>query len=79
MNWRLSALDDISLVSNSDSHSPWPTRLGRELNVFEADMNYKEIINAIKEKNPKKFLLLSKLILLMVNTTGMVIEFIMFF
>lgn len=56
MNWRLSALDDISLVSNSDSHSPWPTRLGRELNVFEADMNYKEIINAIKEKNPKKFL-----------------------
>jgi uncharacterized protein (TIGR00375 family) len=56
MNWRLSALDNISLVSNSDSHSPWPTRLGRELNVFDTEMNYKEIINAIKEKNPKKFL-----------------------
>jgi len=56
MNWRLSALDNISLVSNSDSHSPWPTRLGRELNVFETEINYKEIINAIKEKNPKKFL-----------------------
>ena len=56
MNWRLSALDKFTLVSNSDSHSPWPTRIGRELNVFETEMNYKEIINAIKEKNPKKFL-----------------------
>jgi uncharacterized protein (TIGR00375 family) len=56
MNWRISALDNVSLVSNSDSHSPWPTRLGRELNVFDADMNYKEITNIIKEKDPKKFL-----------------------
>jgi len=56
MNWRLSALDNISLVSNSDSHSPWPTRLGRELNVFDTEIAYKEIISAIKEKDPKKFL-----------------------
>jgi uncharacterized protein (TIGR00375 family) len=56
MNWRLSALDKFTLVSNSDSHSPWPTRLGRELNVFDVEMKYKEIINAIKEKDPKKFL-----------------------
>ncbi|OGI12189.1 DNA helicase UvrD [Candidatus Micrarchaeota archaeon RBG_16_36_9] len=56
MNWRLSALDRFALVSNSDSHSPWPTRLGRELNVFETEMNYNGIINVIKEKNPKKFL-----------------------
>jgi len=56
MNWRLSALDRFALVSNSDSHSPWPTRLGREANVFDAEMNYKEIINAIKEKDTKKFL-----------------------
>jgi len=56
MNWRLSALDRFALVSNSDSHSPWPTRLGRELNVFETEMKYEEVINAIKEKDPKKFL-----------------------
>jgi PHP family Zn ribbon phosphoesterase len=56
MNWRLSALDRFVLVSNSDSHSPWPTRLGRELNVFDTEMNYKEIIDAIKEKDTKKFL-----------------------
>jgi uncharacterized protein (TIGR00375 family) len=56
MNWRLSALDKFSLVSNSDSHSPWPSRIGRELNVFDIEPSYKEIINAIKEKNLKKFL-----------------------
>ncbi len=56
MNWRLSALDRITLVSNSDSHSPWPSRLGRELNVFDTEMRYGEIINAIKEKDPKRFL-----------------------
>lgn len=56
MNWRLSSLDKFALVSNSDCHSPWPYRLGRELNIFETKMDYKEIINTIKEKNPKKFL-----------------------
>jgi len=56
MNWRLSTLDRFALVSNSDSHSPWPSRLGRELNVFETEMKYKEVINAIKERDPKRFL-----------------------
>ena len=56
MNWRLSSLDKFALISNSDSHSPWPSRIGRELNVFETEASYKEIINAIKEKNPKKFI-----------------------
>ena len=32
MNWRLSALDNIALVSNSDAHSP--RKIGREANVF---------------------------------------------
>ncbi|MEM3061302.1 MAG: endonuclease Q family protein, partial [Candidatus Bathyarchaeia archaeon] len=35
MNWRLSSLDKFTLVSNSDSHSPWSWRLGREANVFD--------------------------------------------
>jgi uncharacterized protein (TIGR00375 family) len=56
MNWRLSALDRFSLVSNSDCHSPWPTRLGRELNALDTTMSYKDVINAIKSKDPKKFL-----------------------
>jgi uncharacterized protein (TIGR00375 family) len=54
MNWRLSALDKISLISNSDSHSP--SRLGREANVFDTDVSYPTIIEAIKSKDPKKFL-----------------------
>ena len=57
MNWRLSSLDKFCLVSNSDSHSPWPWRLGRECNVFDLDrITYSEITDAIKKKDRKKFL-----------------------
>lgn len=35
MNWRLSKLDRFTLVSNSDCHSFWPWRMGREANVFD--------------------------------------------
>ena len=55
MNWRLSKLDNITLVSNSDSHSP--ERLGREANVFETDLSYCGIIEAIKSNRPDKFLM----------------------
>ncbi|MDO8480917.1 MAG: endonuclease Q family protein [Nanoarchaeota archaeon] len=49
MNWRISALDKYTLVSNSDLHSFWPWRMGREANVFELkDLTYKNIINTIK-------------------------------
>ncbi len=54
MNWRLSALDNIALVSNSDAHSP--RKIGREANVFDTDLSYSGIIEAIKSKDPKKFL-----------------------
>ena len=51
MNWRLSKLDNITLVSNSDSHSFWPWRLGRECNVFEMkELSYKEIIKSIRTR-----------------------------
>ncbi len=57
MNWRLSALDKFTLVSNSDSHSPNPWRLGREANVFDLKkITYWEIVNAIKNKDRRKFL-----------------------
>lgn len=54
MNWRLSILDRITLISCSDAHSL--SRLGREANVFETELNYLAIIEAIKSKDPQKFL-----------------------
>jgi len=48
MNWRLSSLDRITLISNSDAHSP--AKLGREANIFDTEISYKTMINAIKNK-----------------------------
>jgi len=57
MNWRLSALDKFTLLSNSDSHSPYPWRLGREANVFDLKkLSYWEILDVIKRKDKKSFL-----------------------
>ncbi len=50
MNWRLSALDPITLISNSDAHSP--SKIGREANAFACALEYKEIARVIKEKDP---------------------------
>ncbi len=55
MNWRLSALDKITLISNSDAHSG--QMIAREANVFDlTDFNYEEIYQIIKNKKKKKFL-----------------------
>jgi len=54
MNWRLSALDKITLISNSDAHSP--AKIGREANVFDTEISYPAIMEAIKTKNLQKFL-----------------------
>ena len=50
MNWRLSALDKYTLVSSSDAHSFWPWRLGRECNIFDMDLRYSELLDAIRKK-----------------------------
>jgi uncharacterized protein (TIGR00375 family) len=56
MNWRLSKLDRFTLVSNSDSHSFWPWRMGREANVFEFNrVSYGEVIEAIRQKDTEHF------------------------
>ncbi|MGC8976837.1 MAG: endonuclease Q family protein [Candidatus Ratteibacteria bacterium] len=51
MNWRLSALDRFSLISNSDAHSP--SKIGREANVFEKEFDFKDLINILKNKDFK--------------------------
>ncbi len=56
MNRRLSNLDRFMLVSNSDSHSFWPWRIGREANVFELEnLSYWEITDAIRTKDTRRF------------------------
>jgi uncharacterized protein (TIGR00375 family) len=54
MNWRLSALDRIALISNSDAHSP--EKLGREANLFDGELSYADIFSAIRSRDPKRFL-----------------------
>lgn len=55
MNWRLSALDDLTLLSNSDAHSL--ANLGRECNEFDLnDFSYQEIYGIIKNKDLKKII-----------------------
>lgn len=55
-NWRISMLDNITLISNSDAHSL--PNLGREANVFDLSKNYSynDIYQIIKNKDTKKFL-----------------------
>lgn len=58
MNWRLSSLDSITLMSNSDAHSANPWRVGRECNAFEFDeekLSYDALFKAVKEKDKSKF------------------------
>ncbi len=52
MNWRVSGLDKISLISNSDSHSA--PKIAREANVFSCDMSYFAIREALKNKELKQ-------------------------
>lgn len=54
MNWRLSALDKFTLISNSDSHSP--QKIGREANIFDCELDYKTIREVLKTKDKKRFL-----------------------
>jgi uncharacterized protein (TIGR00375 family) len=54
MNWRLSCLDKYALVSNSDAHSP--SKIGREANVFGTTFSYSGLVDALKKRDPEKFL-----------------------
>jgi uncharacterized protein (TIGR00375 family) len=49
MNWRLSALDNLTLLSSSDAHSP--ANIGREATVMELEtpISYNQIYEVIKK------------------------------
>lgn len=47
MNWRVSALDNYHLISNSDAHSP--AKLGREANLFDIELSYSGLARAIND------------------------------
>jgi uncharacterized protein (TIGR00375 family) len=53
MNWRLSQLDHLAIVSNSDSHST--SKIMREANVFDTELSYEKIIEAIKSGIPQNY------------------------
>ena len=53
MNWRLSALDRYTLVSNSDAHSP--AKLAREANIFNTRLSYRHIREALKNRAGDEF------------------------
>lgn len=51
---RISELKDFVFLSNSDAHSPWPHRLGREFNQIELeDISYSSIKKSLKHKDVK--------------------------
>ena len=50
MNWRVSSLDDVCLVSNSDLHSP--VNMGRNANVFHCEVDFFAIKEALRSKDP---------------------------
>ncbi len=50
MNWQVSQLDNVALISNSDSHSLG--KIGREANIFDTELSYQGIMKAIKSGSP---------------------------
>ncbi len=49
MNWRWSALDRFTLISNSDAHSP--LKIAREANVIKSEKNFYAIRKSIQSKS----------------------------
>lgn len=47
MNWRVSDLDRLQMISNSDAHSP--AKLGREANLMDIDLCYQGLYDAVQK------------------------------
>jgi DNA helicase II / ATP-dependent DNA helicase PcrA len=54
LNWMCSFLDQFTLLSNSDAHSP--DRLGRNANILDCEFDYDTIFNSIKKADGQSFL-----------------------
>ena len=54
MNWRVSWLDDYTLISNSDAHSP--PKLAREATLFDTELCYDALFAALRSGDPAQFL-----------------------
>jgi len=54
MIWRIPDGRRVTLISSSDAHSA--QKIGREANVFDTEISYPKILEAIKAKDPQKFL-----------------------
>ncbi len=53
MNWLCSFLDRVTLVSNSDAHSP--EKLGRNANIFNTNLDYYSLVDAMRTVNSENF------------------------
>jgi uncharacterized protein (TIGR00375 family) len=53
MNWAVKSLDNYSIVSNSDAHSP--EKLGREATILDIDLSYSSLRSALFPKPFKAF------------------------
>ncbi len=55
---RVAELQDLSFLSNSDTHSPWPHRLGREFNRIRVKrLSFPEISKALEHRGGRGFVL----------------------
>ncbi|MAG08487.1 TIGR00375 family protein [Candidatus Woesearchaeota archaeon] len=49
---RISELHNLTFTSNSDCHSPWPNKMGREFNTFRVkETTFDEIAKALKRED----------------------------
>jgi uncharacterized protein (TIGR00375 family) len=55
---RIAELSEVTFLSSSDAHSPWPDKLGREFNRLElAEPTYAEMVKAIRRENGRRIAL----------------------
>lgn len=53
MNWMVTSLDNCSLISNSDAHSP--SKIGREVNIFTERFDFSGLKKILRDKDTRKF------------------------
>jgi DNA helicase-2/ATP-dependent DNA helicase PcrA len=51
MNWRIDELQHVTIISNSDAHSP--PKLGREATIVDSDISYEGVLGAIRTNDKR--------------------------